>query len=53
MAQDQNLTAQPVMDTQSFTTHYKYLTNILNKCANDTFGQGPEMTPNLPGFAHT
>jgi hypothetical protein len=38
MMTDQNLTAQPVVDTQSFTTHYKHLTNIFDKCANDAFG---------------
>jgi hypothetical protein len=38
MAQDQNLTAQPVVDSQSFTTCYKCLTDILEKCATEAFG---------------
>jgi hypothetical protein len=38
MARDQNLTAQPVIDSQSFTTRYNCLTDILDKCASEVFG---------------
>ena len=38
MAQEQNLTKQLVKDLESFINWYKQLTNILHKCASETFG---------------
>jgi hypothetical protein len=38
MAHDQNLTKQPVVDSHSFVTYYKHLTDILDKCAAEVFG---------------
>jgi hypothetical protein len=38
MANEQNLTGQPVKDSNSFINRYRLLTNIFDKCASDTFG---------------
>jgi hypothetical protein len=36
---EQNVVQQPVVDSESFITHYKSLTKILNRCAIESFGQ--------------
>jgi len=38
MAHEQNLAEQSVIDSESFVTRYKLLTNIFDKCASDVFG---------------
>jgi hypothetical protein len=38
MAHEQNLANQPVIDSDSFITQYKLLTDIFDNCASDAFG---------------